>query len=177
MDIFSKQKLVGWLIIVLIVTNVLTLSIIWFKELNRKQPASPPPPPREQVNKYLDEQLNLSPEQKELFNKYREQHADTTRMFNDKIAFLKREILLETFKDNPDKNKIHDLIGKMGGVQKDYEEFLFRHFKNLESVCDPQQKEILKRIFLSSFNAQIRPPRRNEGGPPPPRQGGPPPRQ
>ena len=177
MDIFSKQKLVGWLIIVLIVTNALTLSIIWFKELSRKQPVTPPPSPREQVNNYLDEQLNLSPEQKELFNKYREQHADTTRMFNDKIAFLKREILLETFKDNPDKNKIDNLIGKMGGVQKDYEEFLFRHFKNLESVCDPEQKEILKRIFLSSFNAQIRPHRRSEGVPPPPRQGGPPPRQ
>jgi len=177
MDIFSKQKLVGWLLVVLIVTNALTLSIIWFKELNRKQPETPSPPPREQVNNYLDVQLNLSPEQKELFKKYREQHADTTRMFNDKIAFLKREILLETFKDNPDKNKIHDLIGKMGGVQKDYEEFLFRHFKNLESVCNPQQKEILKRIFLSSFNAQIRPLRRNGEEPPPPRGDGPPPRQ
>ena len=177
MDIFSKQKLVGWLIIVLIVTNALTLSIIWFKELNRSQPTAPPPPPREQVNNYLDEQLNLSQGQRELFNKYREQHADTTRKFNDKIAFLKREILLETFKDNPDKNKIDNLIGKMGGVQKDYEEFLFRHFKNLESVCDPQQKEILKRIFLSSFNAQILPPRRNGEGPPPQRREGPPPRQ
>jgi hypothetical protein len=47
MDIFSKQKLVGWLIIVLIVTNALSLSIIWFKELNRNQPAAPPPPPRQ----------------------------------------------------------------------------------------------------------------------------------
>jgi len=153
MDIFTKQKFVGVLIIVLIITNALSLSVIWFKELNPKKPP-PPPPKREQLNNFLGEQLKLTPEQNKLFNKYRQEHLDSTIIINERVGGLKKQILAESFNQNPDLNKINALSAKIGSIQKEYEEFLSRHFQNLASVCNPEQKEKLKRIFVSSFGPQ-----------------------
>ena len=178
MDFLSKQKLTNLLIIVLVVINILSLTFIWYREMHR--PKLPPPQPgREDVGRFIKDQLNLNNEQKTQFDKYMKKHADVTREMNNKIGELKKEILIEAFNPNSDTNKVNDLTQKIGKIQGDYEKFLYEHFQKLASVCNPEQKEKLKNIFLSSFGPkdrpEIPPPGHREGmrrpeGPPPPRQ-------
>jgi Spy/CpxP family protein refolding chaperone len=164
MDVLSKQKLTNALIIILVVINIISLSYIWYKEMNR--PKLPlPQPGREEVGGFIKEQLNLNDEQKRKFDEYMKEHADVTSQMNDKMGELKKEILLEAFRANPDSNKVNELIQKISKTQEEYERFLYLHFQKLASVCNPEQKEKLKDIFLSSFGPMKKP-----GMPPPDRE-------
>ena len=160
MDILSKQKLTNILIIILIIINIGSLSFIWYKEVHRPPlPPSPQNPPnRENVNRFLDKELNLNEEQEQKFKELRKEHFENTRKFDDKIAGYKREILSESFKQNPDIQKIKALTDSIGSLQEAYELFLSEHFQKLASLCKPGQREKLKDIFLSSFGPKNKPP-------------------
>ncbi len=157
MDILAKQKFTNILIIILVIINIGSLSFIWFREFNR--PKLPPPSPgRENVNRFLDNELNLSQEQKQKFKDIRREHFETTRKFEDKVSEYKREVLSESFNQKPDKQKITVLIDSIGSAQKAYELFLSEHFQKLASICTPGQRDKLKDIFLNSFRPKDRPP-------------------
>jgi Spy/CpxP family protein refolding chaperone len=165
MDVLSKQKLTNALIIILVVINIISLSFIWYKEMNR--PKLPPPQPGgEEVGGFIKEQLNLNKEQKKKFDEYMKEHAVVTSRMNDKIGEIKREILLEAFSANPDSNKVNELVQQISKLHGEYEKYLYFHFQKLASVCNTEQKQRLKDIFLSSFEPKDRP------GMPPPRNRG-----
>lgn len=168
MDILSKQKLTNILIIVLVILNIVSLSYIWYREAGRPplHPLPLNPPGRENVGRFLDRELELSNAQKKEFDELRKEHFKTTKNFEDKINKLKKDILSESFKQNPDMQKIEVLSDSIGSVQKEYELFLSQHFQKLASVCKPEQREKLKNIFVTSFGPKDRPPV------PPPSEGG-----
>ena len=100
MDIFTKQKFTNILIIVLVIVNIGSLTFIWFRESNHpKMPL--PPPDSENVNRFLDKELELNADQEKKFNVYRKEHAETTRKFQDKTGRFRREILAESFNEKP----------------------------------------------------------------------------
>ncbi len=165
MDILAKQKLTNILIVILVVINIASLSFIWFRELNHPQLPSPPTPPnRENVNRFLDRELDLNADQEKKFDEIRKEHFEATRKFEDKIAEFKKEILSESFNQNPDMQKITSLADSICSAQKSYEMFLSGHFQKLSSICKPGQREKLKDIFFSSFSPKEPP------MPPPPRR-------
>ncbi|MEJ2613842.1 MAG: periplasmic heavy metal sensor [Ignavibacteriaceae bacterium] len=153
------------LIIILVIVNIGSLSFIWFREANR--PPSPPLPPNspdhENVTRFLDKELDLNESQEQKFDRLRKEHFKTTKNSEDKIAAFKKSILTESFKQNPDTQKIVALADSIGSLQKRYEIFLSEHFQKLASICRPKQREKLKDIFLSSFGPKNKPPM-----PPPP---------
>jgi Spy/CpxP family protein refolding chaperone len=164
-DILSKQKLTNILIIILVIVNLGCLSFIWFREADRPSlpPLPPNPPDRENVTRFLDKELDLNEVQEQKFDELRKEHFKTTENFEEKIAGFKKDILSESFKNNPDSQKIEALADSIGSVQKRYELFLSEHFQKLSSICKPEQREKLKDIFLSSFGLKGKPPL-----PPPP---------
>ena len=171
MDILAKQKLTNILIIVLVIINLGCLSFIWFREVNHSK-IPPPHLDRENVNHFLDQQLNLNTDQEKKFEKFRQEHFETSRKYEDKIAKYRRGILTESFNQKPDMQKIYTLSDSIGLVQKEYEMFLSEHFQKLASVCTPEQREKLKDIFLPSFGLKERLPMLPPGKeiqPPPPR--------
>ena len=156
MDFLSKQKLTNTLIIALVIINIISLSFIWYKEMHK--PAFPLQlPGREDVGRFIKDQLNLDDKQKAEFDEHMKEHAKVTKEMNDKSKRLKREILLEAFSEHPDSNKIDELTQQIGKFQSKYEKFLYEHFQKLASFCNPEQKEKLKNIFLSSFGGKDRP--------------------
>ncbi len=171
MDILAKQKVTNILIIILVVINIGCLSFIWFREANH--PKLPPPhPDRQNVNRFLDKELDLNTDQEKKFDEFRKEHFETTRKFEDKIGVYKKEILSESFNQKPDMQKINALTDSLSSAQKGYEMFLSEHFQKLASVCTPEQREKLKGIFLSSFGPKDRRPMPPPGGemrPGPPR--------
>ena len=159
MDILSKQKFTNILIIVLVIINIGSLSFIWFREFDHpKLPPPPNPPNRENVNRFLNRELDLSAGQEKKFDEIRKEHFETTRKFENNMARYRKEILSESFNQNPDMQKINALSDSIGAAQKGYEMFLSEHFQKLSSICTPEQKEKLKDIFLSSFGLRERPP-------------------
>jgi Spy/CpxP family protein refolding chaperone len=153
MDILSKQKLTNLLIIILVVINIASLSFIWYRQLQSPPPLPPHPksPGIQHVNNFFGKELNLTLDQEKQFDKIRKEHVVKTNAMKDKMGGLRREILEDSFSDNPDTDKINKLAEKIGETQKDYEEFLSEHFRNLSAACNAEQKEKLKKIFMTSL--------------------------
>lgn len=172
MDILSKQKFTNLLIVILVVMNIVSLSYIWYKQLQGPPPPPPQNPGREHVNNFLERELDLTPDQQKQFVEIRKEHAQRTKVMNDRIGRLKKEVMEESFNDKPDINKISGLVDKITEEQKKYEKFLSEHFRRLSEVCTPEQRKILREIFMSSLGPDDRPappPGRNPNqGPPPP---------
>lgn len=166
MDFLSKQKYTNLLIIILVVMNVASLSFIWYKQLKPPPaPPAPPPPGREHVNNFLESELNLTPAQQKQFTEIRKEHAEKTRPMKQKMDRLRRQILQESFSDKPDTEKINLLAEKIGETQKNYERFLSEHFRNLNAACSAEQKEKLKKIFMTSLIPPPPPPHPKEPKP------------
>lgn len=177
MDILTKQKFTNLLIIALVVINIASLSFIWYRQLQAPpKPPAPPPPAKVKVDIFFENELNLSAYQQKQFAGIRKEHAERTWRMNHRMRELRGEIIHESFSSKPDTEKIAALADTIAAIQKNYEEFLSAHFRRLMAVCTPEQKVILKNIFVSSLAPpeEPPPPPRNKAGdrppPPPPRR-------
>jgi len=141
MDYFSKNKLSIWIIVVLVLMNLFTLSTIWFKEI--RFPFIPPPPEsghRRQGLKVLEKELNLTPDQITVFNEIRQRHFDKMKPIQEEVHTLRCDLMDELFKTEPDTVKIKMLAMQIGVKETERERCMFEHFMEMKSACTPEQR-------------------------------------
>lgn len=155
MDYFTKNKIVFWAVVVLIVLNVLILSTIWFGRGKRRPPAGPGPGAPDGM-RIMEETLGLSREQAEVFEQIRERHFERTRFLNDRRHKMRIDIVDELFVDKPDAEKIERLLSELKEVQGEFDVTLFRHFEELRDQCTLEQKRELKSMFIHLLEATRR---------------------
>jgi Spy/CpxP family protein refolding chaperone len=170
MDIFTQKRFMTWTIIILVILNLSALATILFREL-RKPPPPPPSPERrpEEVQHFLERELNLSPEQAQQFEELRKQHHFQSRAVRDEIRRLRKEIMDELFKSSPDTTKVRKLSDEIGMKEAELVRILFYHFMDLESVCQPEQNGKF-RALIQELLRMIAPPEPHQppGDKPPP---------
>lgn len=150
MDIFTKKRIWIWVVVLLIVLNLLTLSTLWINF--SKRPISSPPPKGERerptdVAFFLEGELGLSEEQARQFEKLRDLHFLQSKKILDEIQSLKEIMTQEMFADTPDLEKVASVTTQIGKKQSALDNLLFSHFRELYSVCKPHQQEKLKNLF------------------------------
>ena len=159
MDFLTKNRFTIWTIVILVVLNLTTLTLVW---LDHFKPHPPFPPPGtgkdfKQSLHFLKNELNLSETQIQKFIESRNRHVIQSKEILDKVYRLKKEILDEMFFTNPDSLEIQKLTEKIGLEQAEFERILFKHFLELKSFCKPGQQEKLK-FFLHDVFEITRPP-------------------
>jgi hypothetical protein len=180
MDIFTKNKLIIWAVIILAVLNLVLLSTLWF--FKSPAPLPPPPPPKDKsggVMMFLERELGLNEDQRDRFRQLRHKHFETTRKFRNNIDSLKREILKEAFKYTPDSNYVNTLISQIAAKEKEVENEIFTHFLNLKNACNDEQKIKFESLVNEYFKKNPPPEqkphgkpdhlRKDDNRPPPPR--------
>lgn len=171
MDWLTKQKTYVWLIILLLVVNLTTLTLLWL--------GRPGPPPFNNndlpnTNKFLKNDLGLNDEQEKMFTQIRKAHFDSTGALNGELWLKRRLIQEEAFKDNPDTQIVNMLSNEIGNLQKVNEKFIFNHFLELKKVLNKEQLEKFKTIISKKEKKRPQPFDGERHGPPPP-DGMPPP--
>ncbi len=155
MDYFTKNKMLFWCVIVLVILNIATISSIWLKKApSSKSPAGPGGKPDGQ--KIMAEQLGLSTEQAEQFEQIRNEHFMRTRPLQRQMHEIRLEILDEMFAAEPDEVIIADLLKELNDSQSQFEECLFTHFQELKDACTPEQTEELE-YMLQGLIERTRP--------------------
>lgn len=164
MDYFTKNKMLFWCVIVLVVLNAVTLTSVWIK----RPPLGPPTGPdgRPDGHKIMEERLGLSLEQGEEFERIRDEHFMRTRRLQDDTHKVRLDLLDEMFALEPDETRIEELFGELGDNQNQFERNLYQHFQELKNACDQQQAEELK-FMLRDLIESTRPggPRGHPPGP------------
>lgn len=165
MDSITRNKRLGWVVLLLVVMNIVSLSALWIgygKRPGRDKPGNG-------GDKFLEQKLELRPEQTEKLKALRVSHFR-------KMEDLKREFR-ESRKGLHDFLKVENgaaqakgLAEKIGRLQADIELEIFAHFSDIREICDDKQKQ----VFDSIIDDMLKGGQRREGpegNRPPPRQG------
>ncbi len=155
----KRNVLLFVLLIFLMVMNGVLLYLVMQKPDRKIQPPK----------SFISERLDFNKEQLTEFSKYEREHRQKMRYIEERSRELK-EILFSNIGSEESKEMKIDSIGALiGTLEKEREIEVFDHFRQIESICDEDQKQQLKRILNGAFG-----PRRPDGrppndGPPPPR--------
>lgn len=165
MDSITRNKRLGWVVLLLVVMNIVSLSALWIGYTKRPGRETP----GKGGDKFLEQKLELRPEQTEKLKALRVSH------FN-KVEGLKREFresrkgLHEFWKVENGAAQAKGLAEKIGRLQADIELEIFTHFSDIREICDDKQKKVFDSIIEDVLQGGMR--REGPAGNrPPPRQG------
>lgn len=147
-------------ILILFILNLALIFSIWYPRLKGpgRKNLGISEHDREMVQRYMERQLNLSPEQSANMAKLRDAHFIKADSLTEEINQIRKEIMDELFNNSPDKDKVQKLVEALGTKQVELERLNFSHFQDLLSLCKPDQKEKFKTL-LSDLLERMRPPK------------------
>lgn len=177
MNFFTKIRATSWIIGLLLILNGVTLGALWFQQFRRPPGMFPPPgKPAENMQRFLQQELNLTEAQAQQFETLRNRFFLTSRTLMQEIHLLRKAIAAELFSASPDAQKIAAFAQAIGAKHGELERLQFTHFLELKAVCQPVQQQKFQALMRDLLDMMKPPepprPRFPEGNLPP---GGPPP--
>jgi protein CpxP len=173
MDFIKRNKILGVAVIGLLVINVLLLTFVWSGKGQRGYASG--------GGKFLEEQLGLTADQKQKVKSFRDAHFKLVESLREKSK-ENRDELHDLLKSPNSELTAQELASRLGQIQSQIEFSTFKHFSDIRSICNEQQKKIFDETILSILRGQgvpegpkgDRPPPREgpEGRRPPPQRGG-----
>lgn len=153
MNIFSQQKWLTRLVIILVVLNIAALCfIIWqtnkinaafAKQNTTQQPEEkdnrPPKKSLEELTEILKQELNLTAEQVEQFKLIRQDFIDKEKQIRKKINAGRDSLNEEMFSNNVDTNLAKQI--SRGIAENEYQIQVYRieQAQQLAKICTPEQ--------------------------------------
>jgi Spy/CpxP family protein refolding chaperone len=172
MDLIKQNKLIGWVIVLLVVLNLSTLTtvwILWDREgaVEKKEGTDVPV----KSISLMQSELGLSPEQTKTFQDLQAIYLEKSKPLNDKIEANKLRIADEIFKASPNEKEVDSLSANIGTLQSRIEVIRFEHFRDFVKVLTPEQKEKLNPILRELYarkgpreQSVLPPPQQNNTG-------------
>jgi hypothetical protein len=154
----KKQKTYLWLIVIIAVLNLVILSVLWSGRPRFMSPRGGinDDEPREG---FVPGNLNLSADQKTIFDKYSGEYFNLRDSIKQLIAGKKKEIFEEAFKNDSDTSKAAKLSKEIGVLNCEMENNLYKHYSNIKTILSDEQRQIFQKIITPQFNAKPELPR------------------
>jgi hypothetical protein len=178
MDIFKQNRFLGWIVVLLVLLNLITLVTLWLGRPLRPVPrAKPVGPDREQLQmpQALRDGLGFDDAQIAEYQRLTRQHREEVRRLNEEIRQIKQRMFEGALQDSPTPELSESLLALAQQKQAAIEKATFQYFLDLKKLCRPDQQEKLKLLVDQLF----RQPKggQDQGRPQPPRDRQPPPRR
>lgn len=142
---FTKNKILFWCVVVLIVLNTVTIGSFWLKRPSMGALGGRRSPGGQQV---MVERLGLSDPQVLQLEQARATHFELTIPLQDEMHQLRLALLDEVFASDPDEEKIQTMLTTLEQQSGQFEGYLVKHFQELKEMCSSQQAETLKLMFV-----------------------------
>ena len=171
MSELGKNKFIGYAVIGLAILNIALLTFIWFGFGSKKRPR-----PHKEGMIFLEQELNLTPEQQTKLEQLRNEHFEEMKELTKSSREARRELHNLWSKEVAD-DKVKSLTDQIGELQSQIERTTFNHFADVRALCNEEQSKIFDGMIKDILRQGER--RGPMGGGPPPngRPGGSPPRK
>ena len=138
---FPQQKWLLWLVVILLLTNVLTLSFYWLKERPAKAAASSAADRERKMGQFMVNELQLSPEQEAVYWKLRDTLITQQRPVLDSIrASKKRFFDLMKITQDPQYDSLLSTRGQdVSALQRQLDLITIHHFEKVRALCTQEQ--------------------------------------
>ena len=160
----SKNKILVWAVIFLMIANVAVLATIWVMH-NKQRPQRGTPAD------YLVKELGLNDEQENKLQALAKEHHEQSEKIKQQIKAARHDLF--KLLQQPDVNDSAKKIAADNVARKleQLDLLTFDHFKQVRAICTPQQQkkfdEIIEDVLRMIATGQPGPPQGNDRLPPP----------
>ena len=165
MNYFKEKKFATIAIIILVVLNITTITLLW---LGRPSHYRPPQIPREKVMfDFIAHELNFNPVQREAFKQQERKFMFDTRSVHFKIDSLQQQLYNTIYEERTDKHYLDSLTNEIGSLETELNKVTYDHLVQIKSLCDEGQQQRYKTLLNELLNT-LRP--KPQDAPQPPRR-------
>jgi Spy/CpxP family protein refolding chaperone len=147
----NTYRILIWLVVILAATNLsMGISFWYHKQQDKKATETQQVEmPSEQRTRFFREQLNLQPDQVDSFRELNRTYNRSARRISDQLTQLRIEMVEEMGKADADTAKLHAISSEIGEMHKTLKDLTVDYYLDMKAVCNENQQEKLKEVFLS----------------------------
>ena len=157
MDYFKKNKILIWVIIILLATNIATIATVIYHvyiiENNIRKPERIVIPDYG-LGRFFREELNLTREQQQQFRSFRQNYRLQASKIIKQMQEKRLEMLDELSVENSDTVRLHQIADEIGAFHRELKHLTFEYYLNLKDICNDQQRDKLFRMFKAMQNSE-----------------------
>lgn len=152
MDFFSKNRLVFWLLIFLIVLNITLLAAFLIHTGKNSDTATDRASTGQEIT--LSGELSLSPDQTKLVNEVNARFRESNEPLFAAIREKKSALVDELAKPETDTAVVAKLAAEVGEAQGNIQLSNAKQFLELKKICTPEQTQKLANIYAGLYGCQ-----------------------
>ena len=140
-----NSKIVSWLIALLVVANITTLSFFWIGHFKNQKENSP--------KEFLSKNLNFSKSQKNAYFILAKQHNESAKIIRDQIKNDKESLFQLLKSDTINDSVRNDKALKVSMSIQALDILTFEHFMKVRAICTEEQKPQFDELIKKMVNA------------------------
>ena len=152
MNFFSKNRLVFWLLIFLIIINLsaLVTFLVFFSQNSTASKQQS----RENPGMAFRKELSLSPSQSKKVEVILADYRNSTEPVTTNIRNCRTQLLEELAKNKPDTNLIDKCVEEISFFQKQMQKASVDQYMALKKICTPVQCQRLSALYFELYGCQ-----------------------
>lgn len=158
-----RQRWLLVLVAILFLTNIATLSIIWFKKPHPNGPGNDHGPREKRMGQFMVDQLKFDTTQAAAYWALRDSMVNRQKPLWDSIRSAKKRFYDLLNQPNVNDSMLNARSNEVTDLQKKLDFVTFRHFQQVRRLCRPDQLQKLDTVVKEIVN-RMTPMRRNRQG-------------
>jgi len=158
---FTGRNILVWAVVLLLIMNISVIATIFYKRHEQTRILIKPPAAviaqQMRPGLYLRNELDLSEEQFEAFNKVRMKYQLAVRDINIEINSRRKIYMDELMKANPDTEMLKTASDSIGKLHARIINETGNYYNEIKSICNEKQMKNLNTFFLRVMQTDIRP--------------------
>lgn len=154
MDYFSKNKIIGWIIIAGLAINLAAISTILYKVYYQKKEIEREHPMHKNQHGFIRKELNLSNEQDIKFKEIKEISKKEAKAIFIKMREQRKDLLAVLTEKNPDTLKINQIITEIEKSHSMLLQHTVNHYFQLKNILREDQYQKLNLLFMDMFGCE-----------------------
>ena len=157
MKFFTQTKILTFLIIILLVSNISTIITIYYQKGNLRverltNNRDNSEEDIENKGYIFREQLNLTDKQQEVFRNLRQNYNRNTRQLSFQMQDEREDLIQELSSENPDSIELDRIAINIGELHTDLKRLTSGYYQDMKNECDVEQAQKLMEIFVQLLN-------------------------
>lgn len=154
MAIKNKYRILIWIIVVLLATNLsMGISFLYHKQQDKKfieqQEEVAIEVPSQRRTRFFREQLNLRQDQVDIFRELNRNYNRTAWRVTHQLEALRVEMIRELGKENPREKTLESISEQIGELHTNLKKETIDYYLQMKEVCNEEQQIKLNEIFMS----------------------------
>jgi hypothetical protein len=155
-----KTQIQTWLIVFLAITNLITISTIFYHNYAEKQPGDgividTAQNARPLNGRYMMQVVGFDEQQMRSFRDANQEFRPLAMQITREIDSIKSNMFLELRKNTPDTVQLNEMAREIGQLHGRLKYETYRFFLRIKATCRPGQKAELEKAFFPLFRNDI----------------------